>query len=168
MPVPKKNIQSRPVTPPKMVNRPGPAPDEQEEGQGQSAPQSRADAFNNMQPEAGINLPPGQYTAHLVDASKEIDGQKEAVKITYEIYDGEHQGETVPAWYNLFDKEGNSQRGIGFIKRDFGLLGQPELDYDNLEEQLQNLANERPLCNLTVKKNGQWTNIYLQGLAEGA
>lgn len=166
MPVPKKTPLSRPAQPPRpTTQQPGPEVDEQEEEQ--QRPASRAAAFNDTAPESGINLPVGNYTAHMIGAQREVEGKKEAVKVTYEVYEGEQQGETVPAWYNLFDKDGNKQRGIGFLKRDFGILGQPELDYETLDDQLETLQSERPLCNITVKKNQQWTNIYLQGLAEG-
>lgn len=169
MPIPKKPVTAtsgRTFTP-----RPGPAEEEveQETGRGPTAPagRSRADAFNQAEPENGLSLPVGNYTAHLVGAEKFVDGQKESVKFTYEIYEGELQGQSVPTWYNLFDKDGNLAKGVGYLKRDMEVLGGPTLNYDDLEVQLEQLIAERPLCNLTAKKNKGYTNIYLQGLAEG-
>lgn len=162
-------VQKKPVGRP-LPSRPGPAAEEQEqehEQEQQQAPRSRADAFNDAKPETGFGVPPGPYQAHLVGAVREIDGQKESVKVSYEVAEGEEEGKTINAWYNLFSKDGVPMKGAGFMKRDFEILGQPELDYDQLDEQLEALQAERLLCNLTVKQNGQWTNVYLQGLAEG-
>jgi hypothetical protein len=158
--------QRKPAGSKPLPQRPGPSQQEPEPEE-QERPRSRADAFDDAEPESGIGIKPGSYAAHLVAASHEVDGQKESVKFQYEIYDGDEQGKTVSSWYNLFDKDGNQQRGIGFLKRDMEMMGQPPLNYKQLADQLQAVADERPLCNLTVKQNAQWTNIYLQGLAEG-
>jgi hypothetical protein len=164
-----KPVGQRPTTTKPLPGRPGPSEDEQQEQQPQRQARSKAEMFNNAEPESGFNVPLGPYVAHLVDAQHEKDdtNEKESVKMSYEVAEGEQEGKTINAWYNLFDKDGNPQRGSGFLKRDMALMGGPELDYDQLQSQLDELTAERPLCNLLVKDNKGYTHGFCQGLAEG-
>lgn len=129
---------------------------------------SKEDAFNNAEPEAGFGGPVGNFPAHLVkcgvDRSK---APKESVRFDYEIAEGDEEGKAVVAWYNLFDKDGQPMKGIGYFKRDMEILGVPSFTLEQIDEVLQNLEAERPLCNITGKQNGQFYNVYLQGLAQG-
>lgn len=129
---------------------------------------NKAALFNEAPVEAGFGVPPGQYIAYLVGADREAsdDSPKESVKFTYEVAEGEFESKTISAWYNLFDKDGQLMRGGGFLKRDFEILEQPSLVYEELDNQLRNLADERIAVTITVKQNGQWTNVYLQGKTE--
>lgn len=146
--------------------KPGPAPaeDEQEE---QQPTMSKEDAFDSAEPESGFGIPNGNYIVHLVkcvvDKSK---APKETVQFHYEVAEGDQEGKTVVSFYNLYDAKGEQMRGIGFLKRDCEMLGQPAFRYAELEEAMQTLEAERLQCNISVKQNGQWTNVFLQGLAE--
>lgn len=168
MPV-KSNVGAQRTT--RQLPASGPAPGTEEEPlQGSVAgggARSKADAFNDAAPESGFNIPAGQYIAHLTGAVKETEGEKESVKFSYEIAEGEHESKGLAAWYNLFDKDGKPMRGMGFFKRDVELLGQEEIPYEELDDRLEDLASERLLCNISVKHNGQFVNVYLQGLAQG-
>jgi hypothetical protein len=145
---------------------PNPADEEQEETTGRAS--SKEEAFDNAEPESGFGVPNGNYIANLVGAKLEKDesSEKESVMFEYEIKEGEAEGKTIKAWYSLFDKDGNQMKGMGFFKRDMEVLGQPSFKYAEIEDALQQLESERVEVNINVKQNGQWTNVYLQGLAQ--
>lgn len=162
MPPVRKNIAAQPS---RIVAKPGPAEVEEDQS---SEVKSKADAFNNASPEKGFGFPVGNYTAHLVEAIREFfDGAKESIKFTYTVYEGEQEGKDVITWYNIFNVAGELQRGAGFFKRDMETLGQPAPDFEQIDEQLSALSSERLLCNITVKTKDGFTNVFLQGLAEG-
>jgi hypothetical protein len=151
----------------------GPAGDEQEEPQTRRA-SSKADAFNSQASATGMSVPVGNYVGHIVAAKRTVEdepSQKEFIKIDYEVAEGEHEGKVVPAWYNLFNKEGVPQRGGEFFKRDVVTLGVreegKEPTYEEIDQVLEEIADARPLCNFTCKLNNGYYNIFLQGLAEG-
>jgi len=145
--------------------KPGPAKEEKETTSFEQPQEAdRASLFDESKPESGFGVPPGDYVAILAAASHEKDGQKESIKFGYEIAEGESEGKNLNAWYNLFDTEGKPQRGMGFFKRDMEVLGQAVPTYDELEDGLRALADERLRVIVTVKQNGQWTNLFLKGL----
>lgn len=157
----------KPNVPTRTLPKPGPAP-EQDEQQTPEGAVSKEDAFDNAEPESGFGLPGGQYVAHLVKC--EMDRKslpKESVCFDYEIAEGEQEGKTVKAWYNLFDKNGNQMKGIGYFKRDMEVLGQPSFKLAEIDDALATLEAERVKVNITGKQNGAYFNIYLNGLAEG-
>lgn len=164
--MPTKPIQ-RP-TPRPLPRKAGPEAEQEHEQDRRPPARSKADMFNNAEPETGFSVPLGPYVAHLVEATHDKDDttEKESVCFSYEVAEGEQEGKTIKAWYNLFDKDGNPQRGAGFLKRDMELMGGPELVYDELSDQLASLVQERPLCNLLVKDNKGYTNVFFQGLAQ--
>jgi hypothetical protein len=160
----------RPASTSRTLPKPGPTPVQQEEDEQQETGevQSKEDAFDNAEPEVGFGIPNGGYRAHLVKCV--VDRQampKESVMFGYEIAEGDFEGKQINSWYNLFDKEGKAMKGIGYFKRDCEVLGQPSFKLAEIDEAMQNLEQERLLCNINVKQNGQWTNVFLQGLAEG-
>lgn len=151
--------------------KPGPTRVQEDEGVETTTVEgavSKEDAFDNAEPETGFGGPVGNFAAHLVKCGVDrTKSPKESVRFDYEIAEGDDEGKAVVAWYNLFDKDGQPMRGIGFFKRDMEILGQPSFKLAEIDEVLQALEAERPLCNITGKQNGQFYNIYLQGLAQG-
>lgn len=161
-----KPAARKPNVPTRTLAKPGPAPAEDEPTQGGAV--SKEDAFDNAEPESGFGLPNGQYVAHLVKC--EVDRKtmpKESVVFDYEIAEGEQEGKTVKAWYNLFDAKGVAMKGIGYFKRDMEVLGQPSFKLADIDEALQTLESERVMVNITGKQNGPYYNVFLQGLAQG-
>ena len=133
-----------------------------------SAGKSKADLFDETKPNEGFGIPQGAYEALIVGAELKRDesSEKESIEMTYEVInhrDDELNGKTVKAWYNLFDKDGTPAKGGGFWKRDSAVIGY-ECKYADLEETLAGLVEDQVEVAITVKVNGQFTNIYLNGL----
>lgn len=155
------------------LKKAGPAADEEApkrtvKGGGGGA--SKADLFDNAKPQEGFGVPQGQYEAIIVGAELQGDEktQKESIMLEYEIInarDEELNGKTLKAWYNLIDANGEAAKGLGFWKRDAAIIGY-ECAYDELEETLEQLVNDRIEVAVTVKINGQYTNVYLNGLSD--
>jgi len=133
-----------------------------------SAGKSKADLFDETKPNEGFGIPQGAYECLIVGAElkREEGTEKESIEMTYEVInhrDDELNGKTVKAWYNLFDKDGTPAKGGGFWKRDSAVIGY-ECKYADLEETLEQLVADQVEVAVTVKINGQFTNIYLNGL----
>lgn len=156
----------------------GPAAGEQEQEQEQTQSlggQSRADLFRNAPKAEGFDFPVGQYVGILTDCVVLTDGQKESVQFKVEVDDGgEQDGKTVSMFYNFFDENGTQMRGMEFFKKDIETL-EEEVDsfieaYSDspaaFEDRLRVLAEERKRVVIEVKKKGQYTNVYLQGLSQ--
>lgn len=156
-----------PASTARTLPKPGPSQIPEDENENTGGAISKEDAFDNAEPESGFSIPNGNYIANLVGAKLDRSAApKESVVFDYEIKEGEAEGKTIKAWYNLFDKDGQPMKGMGFFKRDMEVLGQPSFKYAEIEEALQQLESERVEVNINVKQNGQWTNVYLQGLAQ--
>lgn len=156
--------------------KPGPSAEEEQDHQQTVASGGRGALFNETAAEEGFDMPLGTFRAYLTGAERSVALPKVAVKIEYEITQNEDEelnGKKLVGWYNFFDKNGAPQRGIGFWKKDCGLLEResPTLDendeeLEGLDPFLRELTDERPLCVVIVKKNGQgYINLFLQGLA---
>lgn len=133
---------------------------------------SKADAFDTAKA-TGLGIPVGDWEARILEMVIEKKAEKgESVKVTYEATttdeDSEAYGKKSSQWYQIFDKDGNIGKGVGFLKTDLEKLGVDEegRKYANLESTLEQISTEQPLVNIKVKQNGQYFNVYLQGLAE--
>lgn len=145
-------------------------------GDGSSPRRSLSDAFDEAKPGGGF-MPVGKHEVLITNFELEgeiadnIDEQKKLKAIvTYEGVPGEKEGvdgKELKSWYSLCDDNGEPQGGMGFIKKDLDVLGYDEVKIDDLAEVLQQITAERPKVIISVKQNGQYTNAYLQGLAEG-
>lgn len=161
----------RPATPPPARQRQAaPPPDEDEQTTG-NEDQSRADAFDNAKA-TGPGIPVGDHEARILEMLYEKTVKGESVKVTYEATtadeESEAYGKKSSQWYQIFDKDGNLGKGVGFLKADLEKLGVEE-DKQKLavlEETLAEISAEQPLVNVRVKQNGQYLNVYLQGLVE--
>lgn len=159
-----------PATTGRTLPKPGAAPADEGGGEDEqpTGAASKEDAFDSAEPESGFGLPNGNYVAHLIKCGVDrTTPPKESVRFDFEIAEGEQEGKTVVAWYSLFDKQGNQMKGIGYFKRDMEVLGQPAFKFADIDDALATLEAERVKCNITGKQNGQFFNIFLQGLAEG-
>lgn len=169
--MPAKQPMRKPQAPARTLPKPGAAPDDgSDEGAegARGAVASKEDAFDNAEPESGFGLPNGNYVAHLIKCAVDrTTPPKESVRFDFEIAEGDCEGKTVVAWYSLFDKQGQQMKGIGYFKRDMEVLGAPPFKFADIDDALATLEAERVKCNITGKQNGQFFNIFLQGLAEG-
>lgn len=136
---------------------------------------SFADIFDSTKPGRGL-LPPGDYKAYVTGFQLEGDIAEEGeeqdklkVKVVYEIHedeDAEVAGKTISQWYGLADDDGAPGPGIPFLKGDLDVLGYEDVLLEDLEEIFADVEAERPQVLIKVKPNGQYTNAYLQGLAD--
>jgi len=139
------------------------------------AKKSFADIFDATQPGKGL-FPIGTWTANLI--SIELDGSiaeedeeqsQLKVKVVYEgsADDEEIAGKKISQWHNIVDDEGEAAQGIGFLKADLDILGYEDVVLADLEEILEQISAEGPAVVIKVKENKGYTNVYLQGLADG-
>lgn len=140
----------------------------------QAEPQKKsfADLFDKTKPGGGF-MPVGKHTCYLTSLEVEgkLDGEdKLKVKVTFEGAEDEEEGvsgKSLSSWYSLRSEDGEPMGGIGFLKRDLEILGYADISLSDLEELCSTITNERLKVVINVKQNGQYTNAYLQGLAEG-
>lgn len=110
-------------------------------------------------------IEPGTYEAELADCKLDMTKSPERLTVEYHITDGEYQGRKLWSNYNL---EG---RGIGFLKKDLGILG---LDYSNIgsPEDIATLfwdAMPIPVVVYVAQKEWQgkmYNNTYLNGISD--
>lgn len=133
-----------------------------------SAPQSLADLWDSTDAsEASNNLPTGTHTVRLNEITMKVDPKKgEAAIVVFEAIDGDYEGKTARQFYKLKDIEGNKGPGIAYLQRDLALLGYENIPGAKIKKTLKEISDDQPMCVVNVKENGQYTNVYLQGLAE--
>jgi len=133
---------------------------------------SKADAFDEVAPGGALGIPPGDWECRIIEMVYEKNTKGESVKVTYEATAVDEEspayGKKSSQWYQIFDKDGNKGKGIGFLKGDLEKLGVDEegQKFANLEDTLEQITAEQPLVNVKAKQNGQWLNVYLQGLVD--
>lgn len=132
---------------------------------------SLEDAFDSAKPGGGF-MPVGRHRAFITGFELEEPNDKgHSAKVTYTGSDQSDNEEVhdkdLAQWYKLLDKDGSPGQGLGFLKRDLEILGYAEVKFSELEDTFAAIVTERPEVIINVKQNGQWTNAYLQGLAEG-
>jgi hypothetical protein len=133
---------------------------------------SLASMFESAEP-AKAGPPLGRHEALITGVS---DFDKETgLSVSFEctiVNDDEFAGRKAFLNYGILkrDDEGETPaQGLGYLKRDMELLDHPldgPEDKDDLLKQMQAVADEEIWVNIEVKKNGQYTNTYLQGVQE--
>jgi hypothetical protein len=128
-------------------------------------------AFDEAKPGGGF-MEVGTHRAFITEFVVEEPNDKgHSAKITYEGSDQSENeavhGKEISQWYQLLKKDGSPGQGLGFLKRDLETLGYADVAGDDLEDVLAEIMTNRPEVIINVKRNGQYTNAYLQGLVEG-
>jgi hypothetical protein len=132
-----------------------PAPREDEGGEGGDN-ESQADIFDNAKAQGAIDG--GKYVALI----GEMVLQKQDENAT----EGEFQGQKVTQFYKLFEADESMGKGLPFLKKDLAVLGYSHVKFGDLEQVFEEIVEKNVGCNVTVKQNGQFTNVYLNSLAE--
>lgn len=134
---------------------------------------SFAELFDATKPGRGI-FPLGDHKMKIIgfelegDIADEGEDQGELkAKVTYEGLEDEAEGKTISSWYNLCSEDGDAGPGIPFLKGDLDVLGYEDVTLEDLQEIFDDIVAEEPEVIVKVKQNGQYTNAFLQGLAEG-
>lgn len=135
---------------------------------------SFADAFSEAKATGG-GFPPGKHEVFIIgfellgEIAEEGEPQgKLSAQITYEGDADEKEGvagKEMKSFYSLCGDDGEAKGGCGFIKKDLDVLGYEDVKLGDLEDVFEQIVAERPKVVITVKQNGQYTNAYLQGLA---
>lgn len=138
-----------------------PAP-RQQQGEGES----KADIFDQTKPQGVIDG--GKYVALIAElVLQDADEKGQSVRINYEIAsEGEFRGQKVAQFYKCFEADGSAGKGLAFLKRDMAILGYPDCKFGELKDVFEEIVEKEMGANVTVKQNGQFTNVYLDGLCE--
>lgn len=144
-----------------------PAPKKRREEEEESnGAESKADLFDQQKPLGAIDG--GKYVALIGEMIlQDPDEKGQSARVSYEIAtDGEFRGQKVTQFYKLFEADNSIGKGAAFLKRDLAVLGQADVKFGNLEKVFEQIVEDKIGCNVTVKQNGQFTNVYLNGITE--
>lgn len=110
----------------------------------------------------------GKYEAVLNEAVLMPANEKgQSVMFAYLIAtEGDNQGNRVAQFYKLLNDDGSRGQGLAYLKRDLAVLQKGDVKGSELEDALEELAEEKPGCSITVKQNGAFTNVYLNAMSE--
>lgn len=141
------------------------------EGQNQQQDNTakQADAFDSAS--SSLNIPPGKYEAIIVEAKlldmDPVKGRK--VFFKYEVCDeGDVKGKSATQYYSILTPDGSAAKGLPIFKKDMEILGFPGIKFDQLEEALAALVDEKLGVSLEAKQNGQWLNVNIKGVVENS
>lgn len=150
-------------TPPPPKRQAREAREEDDENSGAT---SKADAFDNEKAMGQIDG--GKYVALIGEMILGAEDEKgQSARVVYEIAtDGEFQGQKVTQFYKLFEADGAVGKGAAFLKRDLAILGHADVRFGDLEDVFEQIVDQKIGCNVQVKQNGQFTNVYLNGVTE--
>lgn len=107
----------------------------------------------------------GTYEAELADCKLDMTKSPERLTIEYHITDGEYQGRKLWGNYNL---EG---RGIGFLKKDLGILGLDSSEVGSPEDIATLIWDAMPVPVVIYVAQKEWqgkmyNNVYLNGISD--
>lgn len=127
---------------------------------------SEADLFDQTKAQGAIDG--GKYVAIIGEAIlQDKDEKGRSCRFQYEIAtDGEFRGQKVTQFYKMFEADGSAGKGLAFLKKDLAVLGYSDIKFGDLEQVFEEIVEKNIGCNVTVKQNGQFTNVYLNGLSE--
>lgn len=143
-----------------------PPPRGDNDGEEESGGESKADIFDNAKAQGAIDG--GKYVALIGEmVLQKTDEKGQSARVVYEIAsDGEFQGQKVTQFYKLFEADKSMGKGLPFLKKDLAVLGHTDVKFGDLEDVFEQIVDQNVGCNVTVKQNGQFTNVYLNSLAE--
>lgn len=128
--------------------------------------ESKADLFDSTKPQGAIDG--GKYVALIAEMILQKPDEKgQSARVTYEIAtEGEFQGQKATQFYKMFEADESAGKGLAFLKRDLAVMGYSDVKFGDLEDVFEEIVNKNVGANVTVKQNGQFTNVYLNSLAE--
>jgi hypothetical protein len=143
-----------------------PAPRHEDEEHGGGGGESKADLFDRTKAQGAIDG--GKYVALIGEmVLPKADEKGQSARVVYEIAsEGEFQGQKVTQFYKMFEADETVGKGLAFLKKDLAVLGYSDVKFGDLEQVFEEIVDKNVGCNVTVKQNGQFTNVYLNSLAE--
>lgn len=129
---------------------------------------SFASAFDGAAAGGGaVDFPIGDcvatITAFELDGFVAEDGEEQGKLAAIATFVND-DGKSIKSRYSLCDDEGNIKGGVGFLKKDLGVLGY-EVDFSQLEATISEISDAGIRVNIRTKQNGQYINAYLQSVA---
>jgi hypothetical protein len=145
---------------------PPPAQNEQSGGEGEGEGTSKAHAFDSQKPQGAVDG--GKYVGLLAEMVLGKEDEKgQSARAVYEIAsEGEFRGQKLTQFYKLFEADKSVGKGVAFLKKDLAVLGYEDVKFGDLEAVFEEIGSQNIGCNITVKQNGQFTNVYLNGVTE--
>lgn len=112
-------------------------------------------------------IPDNDYVADLKEMQVEESKKSGRLQVvsTYEIADGEFDGKTIKRFDGL-----DSEQSMGYFKGYCAVIGLelPD-DMELLQESMDEfIANNKDLFDIRVVTNGQYQNVYINGVSEFA
>jgi hypothetical protein len=116
------------------------------------------------------NIPDGEYIGDLKEMKLgESKKGRIQVVVEWEVADGEFAGKTQKQFYGLSDDKGASdETGMGYFKNVCEVIGLDLPEDLNLWQETMDefVANNLSLFDITAKANGQYVNVYVNGVSE--
>lgn len=127
---------------------------------------SAASAFDNAKAQGSVA--PGKYEAVIEElVLQDADEKGQSVRIKYGIATaGDERNNKVAQWYKILEADESEGKGASFLKKDLAILGYPDVRFADLEDAFKEIVEKDLGVLVTVKQNGQFTNVYLSGLCE--
>lgn len=110
----------------------------------------------------------GKYTAQLVDISVGRSKASNRLQVVskFKFTEGEYKGKNVSKFNGIDDKDG---KGVEFLLRDLKSLGFPDVDLEDVEEEVfSKLNKKKPVVNiqLKTKEGSEYQNLFILGVEE--
>lgn len=116
------------------------------------------------------NIPDGDYIGDLKEMKLGTAKKgRTQIVLDWEVADGDLAGKTQKQFYGISDDQGNpDETGMGYFKNVCEVIGwdAPE-DLDDWQASMDEfVANSTALYDITAKANGNYTNVYVNGVSE--
>ena len=116
------------------------------------------------------NIPDGDYTGDLKELKLGTAKKgRTQVVVDWEVADGELAGKTQKQFYGLSDDKGIADAtGMGYWKNVCEVIGLDLPEDLNLWQAAMDefVGNSVALYDITAKANGQYTNVYVNGISD--
>lgn len=113
-------------------------------------------------------VPSNTYKADVFSVEVKDGKNGKGLSIVYKISEGDHKGKTVSEWKNIPSKEEadteEGKKAASYLKMRLASLGVPEARMNDVEPA--DLTGTAVI--VTVKVNGEYSNVNKVELAEGA
>jgi hypothetical protein len=138
---------------------------------------SLAAAFNASKGSV-VGMSVGKHTCNITDFQFIENEKGMSAMVEYTAHDDDDDaGKKNKGYYSLMtaspglDKNGDPipgeiKGGVDFLKGDLAKLGYEDIDFDDLEATFAEIRKEEPLVEVKCVQNGQYFNVYLQGVSE--
>lgn len=140
-------------------------------GEGDEGADSEADVFDNVRPQGTVDN--GKYEAVIKEfVLQDADEKGRSVRLKVAIADeGEFQGVELAQFYKVLEAPNaagkvTAGKGAAFLKADLVKLGHENVRFADMPDVFEEIVEAKTGVLVTVKQNGAFTNVYINGLSE--